>query len=326
MRLEIAGRRIGASAPGVRDCRDRPEPRRLARARAGHGGCGRRRRRERHQAADDRRRPPGVCRRPGAGAREGRVAARLLPHLRAELGRAPRRGHARAPARARGDDDAVLRRSRAGARVARLRRLQDRERRPDLRRPDCRRGRAPARRSSSRPAWPTLDEVRHALDVARTAGAGGIGVLHCVSAYPTPVHDENLRAIPTLAAACGVPVGLSDHGRGLALGGRRRGARRRPLRTSLRARRRPGGDRPSGVEHARGVCRHRRGDAPDARGARRRRQGVPSVGAAEPAAEPPRSLRRPAAAGGTRRARRRLRGAAAGVGAATRDGRGTSSG
>jgi sialic acid synthase SpsE len=29
------------------------------------------------------------------------------------------------------------------------------------------------------------------------------------------VHDENLRAIPTLAAACGVPVGLSDHGRGL---------------------------------------------------------------------------------------------------------------
>jgi sialic acid synthase SpsE len=37
-----------------------------------------------------------------------------------------------------------------------------------------------------------------------------------VSAYPTPVHDENLRAIPTLAAACGVPAGLSDHGRGLA--------------------------------------------------------------------------------------------------------------
>ena len=46
-------------------------------------------------------------------------------------------------------------------------------------------------------------------------GAGGLGVLHCVSAYPTPVLDENLRAIPTLAAACGVPVGLSDHGRGL---------------------------------------------------------------------------------------------------------------
>jgi sialic acid synthase SpsE len=60
-----------------------------------------------------------------------------------------------------------------------------------------------------------LEEVRHALTVARTEGAGGVGILHCVSAYPTPVHDENLRAIPTLAAACGVPVGLSDHGRGL---------------------------------------------------------------------------------------------------------------
>jgi len=47
----------------------------------------------------------------------------------------------------------------------------------------------------------TLEEVRHAIEVARTAGAGGLGVLHCVSAYPTPVHDENLRAIPTLAAA-----------------------------------------------------------------------------------------------------------------------------
>ena len=61
-----------------------------------------------------------------------------------------------------------------------------------------------------------LDEVRHAIEVARTAGVGGVGILHCVSAYPTPVHDENLRAIPTLAAACGVPAGLSDHGRGLA--------------------------------------------------------------------------------------------------------------
>jgi sialic acid synthase SpsE len=60
-----------------------------------------------------------------------------------------------------------------------------------------------------------LEEVRHALQVARAAGAGGVGILHCVSAYPTPVDDENLRAVTTLANACGVPVGLSDHGRGL---------------------------------------------------------------------------------------------------------------
>ncbi len=60
-----------------------------------------------------------------------------------------------------------------------------------------------------------LGEVHHAVRVARDAGARRIALLHCVSAYPTPVPDENLRAIGTLARAFGVPVGLSDHGRGL---------------------------------------------------------------------------------------------------------------
>jgi N,N'-diacetyllegionaminate synthase len=61
----------------------------------------------------------------------------------------------------------------------------------------------------------TVDEVTIALAVARSAGARDLAVLHCVSAYPTPVADENLLAITTLRAACDVPVGLSDHGRGL---------------------------------------------------------------------------------------------------------------
>ncbi len=57
----------------------------------------------------------------------------------------------------------------------------------------------------------TLAEVLRAVNVARRAGAEGIAVLHCVSAYPTPVGAENLRAIQTLAYALDVPVGLSDH-------------------------------------------------------------------------------------------------------------------
>jgi N-acetylneuraminate synthase len=57
-----------------------------------------------------------------------------------------------------------------------------------------------------------LDEVRHAVGVARRAGATDLAVLHCVSAYPVPAGSENLRAIATLAASFGVPVGLSDHG------------------------------------------------------------------------------------------------------------------
>jgi N,N'-diacetyllegionaminate synthase len=60
-----------------------------------------------------------------------------------------------------------------------------------------------------------LIEVSRALQVATTAGASEMAVLHCVSAYPTPPDAENLRAIVTLAESTGVPTGLSDHGSGL---------------------------------------------------------------------------------------------------------------
>jgi N,N'-diacetyllegionaminate synthase len=59
-----------------------------------------------------------------------------------------------------------------------------------------------------------LNEVLRAISVARRAGAEHLAVLHCVSAYPTPVNAENLRAIQTLQCALDVPVGLSDHGTG----------------------------------------------------------------------------------------------------------------
>jgi sialic acid synthase SpsE len=62
----------------------------------------------------------------------------------------------------------------------------------------------------------SLWEVSAALDVAREAGASDLALLHCVSAYPTPVASQNLRAISTLAETFGVPVGLSDHGSGLS--------------------------------------------------------------------------------------------------------------
>jgi sialic acid synthase SpsE len=60
-----------------------------------------------------------------------------------------------------------------------------------------------------------LHEVQRAVLIAREAGAAGIGLLHCVSAYPTPVDAQNLRAIVTLARTTGLPIGLSDHGPGL---------------------------------------------------------------------------------------------------------------
>ncbi|MEQ1759068.1 MAG: N-acetylneuraminate synthase family protein [Vicinamibacterales bacterium] len=58
----------------------------------------------------------------------------------------------------------------------------------------------------------SLWEVSSALEAAREAGATDIALLHCVSAYPTPLSSQNLRAISTLASTFKVPVGLSDHG------------------------------------------------------------------------------------------------------------------
>ncbi|CAO3363717.1 N-acetylneuraminate synthase [Azospirillum palustre] len=56
-----------------------------------------------------------------------------------------------------------------------------------------------------------LGEVEAALGELETAGAPGIAILHCTSNYPAAVGDVNLRALGTLAAAFGRPVGYSDH-------------------------------------------------------------------------------------------------------------------
>jgi len=59
----------------------------------------------------------------------------------------------------------------------------------------------------------SLDEVGHAVGTARFAGTSEVALLHCVSAYPVPEGDENLRAISTLGWTFGTAVGLSDHAR-----------------------------------------------------------------------------------------------------------------
>ena len=57
----------------------------------------------------------------------------------------------------------------------------------------------------------TMPEVRAAVATLTDAGAKDISVLHCVSAYPTPVEECNLAAIETLRDATECPVGWSDH-------------------------------------------------------------------------------------------------------------------
>jgi sialic acid synthase SpsE len=58
----------------------------------------------------------------------------------------------------------------------------------------------------------TLDEVLASVAGIRTvAPALPLALLHCVSAYPAPPEAANLRVIPAMHAATGLPVGWSDH-------------------------------------------------------------------------------------------------------------------
>lgn len=59
----------------------------------------------------------------------------------------------------------------------------------------------------------TLPEIEAALEALTRAGTprSRVTVLHCSSAYPTPVAEANLRAMVTMRDAFGVRVGLSDH-------------------------------------------------------------------------------------------------------------------
>jgi N,N'-diacetyllegionaminate synthase len=61
----------------------------------------------------------------------------------------------------------------------------------------------------------SLGEIEDAVTAARGAGAAEICLLQCASLYPSPAHIMNLRAIATMEAAFGVPVGLSDHTSGI---------------------------------------------------------------------------------------------------------------
>jgi N-acetylneuraminate synthase len=57
----------------------------------------------------------------------------------------------------------------------------------------------------------TEAEIDEAIAAARSAGATGIALLKCTSAYPSPPEAVNLRAIAAMAERWGLPVGLSDH-------------------------------------------------------------------------------------------------------------------
>ncbi|MBC6983662.1 pseudaminic acid synthase [Caulobacter sp. 17J80-11] len=61
-----------------------------------------------------------------------------------------------------------------------------------------------------------FEEIGEAVATARENGCPGLVLLHCVSAYPAPMEDANVRTVPHLAEAFGCVGGLSDHTPGSA--------------------------------------------------------------------------------------------------------------
>ncbi len=63
----------------------------------------------------------------------------------------------------------------------------------------------------------TLGEIDEAVRAARKGGNTQVALLKCTTAYPAPPGEMNLRTIPHMSQAFGVPVGLSDHTLGIAV-------------------------------------------------------------------------------------------------------------
>eukprot|EP01093_Parvamoeba_rugata_P012352 TRINITY_DN359_c0_g1_i10.p5 TRINITY_DN359_c0_g1~~TRINITY_DN359_c0_g1_i10.p5 ORF type:complete len:352 (+),score=22.89 TRINITY_DN359_c0_g1_i10:689-1744(+) len=60
-----------------------------------------------------------------------------------------------------------------------------------------------------------LSECCQAMDWIQQVGTKDVAFMHCVSEYPAPINELNLRAMSTLRSALNVPIGYSDHSDGI---------------------------------------------------------------------------------------------------------------
>ena len=54
-------------------------------------------------------------------------------------------------------------------------------------------------------------EIQEAIEAAREGGCKELAILHCVSGYPAPSEDYNLRTLVDMQQKFGLITGLSDH-------------------------------------------------------------------------------------------------------------------
>ena len=55
------------------------------------------------------------------------------------------------------------------------------------------------------------EEIQEAIEAAREGGCKELAILHCVSGYPAPAEDYNLRTLVDMQQKFGLVTGLSDH-------------------------------------------------------------------------------------------------------------------
>jgi len=55
------------------------------------------------------------------------------------------------------------------------------------------------------------EEIAEAVAAARESGCRELALLHCVSGYPAPPGDYNLKSIPDMIRRFGLVTGISDH-------------------------------------------------------------------------------------------------------------------
>lgn len=63
----------------------------------------------------------------------------------------------------------------------------------------------------------TMEDIEVAVLVLKENGCGDITVLHCTTEYPTPYKDVNLSAMKSIHNKFDVPIGYSDHTKGIEI-------------------------------------------------------------------------------------------------------------